>query len=98
MDIHASGRTDAKVHALNQKAHFYLETKITTEKLQKGINSLLPEDIYIKKIEEVPEDFHARFNAIGKEYIYQINMGEYNPLERNYVYQYNQKLDVVEMC
>jgi len=97
VDIHASGRTDAKVHALNQKAHFDLEIKITTEKLQKGINSLLPEDIYIKKIEEVPEDFHARFNAIGKEYIYQINMGEYNPLERNYVYQYNKKLDVVEM-
>lgn len=97
VEVYASGRTDAKVHAINQKAHFDLEVKITTEKLQKGLNSLLPEDIYIKKIEEVPEDFHARFNALGKEYIYQINMGEYDPLERNYVYQYNKKLDVVEM-
>jgi len=97
VDVHASGRTDAKVHALNQKAHFDLGIKITTDKLQKGMNSLLPEDIYVKKVEEVSEDFHARFNALGKEYIYQINMGEYNPLERNYVYQYNNKLDVVEM-
>lgn len=97
VDVHASGRTDARVHALNQKAHFDLETKITTEKLVKGLNSLLPKDIYIKTAIEVQEDFHARFSAIGKEYIYIINMGEYNPIERNYVYQYNKKLDVVEM-
>ena len=48
-------------------------------------------------VEEVAEDFHARFSAIGKEYIYMLNMGEYNPLERNYVYQHQGKLDVVEM-
>lgn len=58
---------------------------------------MLPDDIYIKKIEEVDSDFHARFNALGKEYIYIINMGEYNPLERNYVYQYNKKLDLIEI-
>lgn len=95
--IHASGRTDAGVHALNQKAHFDLEVKITIDKLKKGLNSLLPNDIYIKDVKEVDNDFHARFSAIGKEYIYTINMGEYNPLERNYVYQYNKKLDIVEL-
>ena len=57
----------------------------------------MPEDIYVKKIEEVSDDFHARFDAIGKEYIYILNMGEYNPIERNYVYQYNKKLDLVAM-
>lgn len=97
VDVHASGRTDAGVHALNQKVHFDLETKITTDKLVKGLNSLLPKDIYVKNAIEVKEDFHARFSAIGKEYIYILNMGEYNPIERNYVYQYNKKLDVVEM-
>ena len=97
VDVHASGRTDAGVHALNQKVHFDLETKITTDKLVKGWNSLLPKDIYVKNAIEVKEDFHARFSAIGKEYIYILNMGEYNPIERNYVYQYNKKLDVVEM-
>ena len=97
VEVHASGRTDAGVHAMNQKAHFDLTTELTCEKLQKAMNSLLPKDIYIKKVEEVDENFHARFNATGKEYIYKINMGEYNPLERKYVYQHNKKLDVSEM-
>ncbi len=97
VSVCASGRTDAKVHALNQKAHFDLETKISEEKLLKGLNSLLPEDIYVKKILPVSDDFHARFNALGKEYIYVINTGEYNPLERKYCYQYCSKLDLVAM-
>lgn len=97
VEVHASGRTDAKVHAIAQKVHFDLDISITPDKLKKGLNSLLPEDIHVSKTEEVDENFHARFSAIGKEYIYKINMGEYNPLERNYIYQYNSKLDVVEM-
>lgn len=97
VEVYASGRTDAKVHALAQKVHFDLDTIITTDKLKKGLNSLLPLDIHVSKVEEVSAEFHARFSSIGKEYIYRINMGEYNPLERNYVYQYNAKLDVVEM-
>ena len=98
VSIHASGRTDAGVHAYNQKAHFDLEMKhITPEKLRDALNSLLPKDIYIKKIELTDEDFHARFNVKAKEYIYIINIGEYNPIEKDYVYQYNKKLDVVEM-
>ena len=97
VEVHASDRTDAKVHALNQKTHFDLDIKITKEKLKKALNSLLPEDIHIKNVEEVSDNFHARYNAKGKEYIYKINMGEYNPLERNYVYQYNNRLDVTEI-
>lgn len=95
--ISSSGRTDAGVHALNQKAHFELDIKITPDRLIRGMNSLLPLDIYVKNIEMVEDDFHARFNAIGKEYIYKINMGEYNTIERNYVCQYCKKLDVVAM-
>lgn len=97
VDTSASGRTDAGVHAMAQKVTFDMNTKITPEKLAKGLNSLLPEDIFVRKVEEVPKEFHARFSAIGKEYIYILNIGEYNPLERNYVYQHNKKLDVVEM-
>ena len=97
VNVCASGRTDAGVHALNQKAHFEMNIKITPDKLLKGLNSLLPEDVYVKKIEEVSDDFHARYSANGKEYIYKINMGEYNPIERNYVYQYNKKLDIIAM-
>ena len=97
VSVTASGRTDAGVHAISQKAHFDLKEEMEPADVMKSMNSMLPDDIYIKNIEHVSDNFHARFNAIGKEYIYQINMGEYNPLERKYVYQYNKKLDVVEM-
>ncbi len=97
VEIHASGRTDAKVHALNQKAHFDLDTKMTSTNIQNALNSLLPASIYIKNVENVTNTFHARFNVKAKEYIYKINMGEYDPIERKYVYQHNKKLDFVEM-
>lgn len=97
VDIHASGRTDALVHALNQRAHFDLDMDITCEKLQRALNSLISDYIYIKNVEEVNSEFHARFNVKAKEYIYKINMGEYDPIEKDYVYQYNKRLDLVEM-
>lgn len=97
IDIYASGRTDAGVHAMAQKIHFDLDSKMDVEKLGKGLNSLLPNDIFVRKVTQESDDFHARFSAIGKEYLYMLNVGEYNPLERNYVYQHNKKLDVVEM-
>lgn len=95
--IHATGRTDAHVHAINQKAHFDLLLEIPNSNLKKAMNSLLPGDIYIKNVEKVSSEFHARYNIVSKEYMYIINIGEYNPLERNYVYQYNKKLNVEEM-
>ena len=94
VSISASGRTDSKVHAINQKAHFDLNKKIELTKLKKSLNSLLPEDIYVKKIVKVKDDFHARFNVVSKEYEYRINVKEYNPFERNYAYQYNNNLDI----
>ncbi len=97
VSIHASGRTDAGVHALNQKAHFDLDREFELSKLESSLNGLIPKDIYIKSIEKVSDDFHARFNVKAKEYIYKINMGEYNPIEKDYVYQYNKRLDIVEM-
>lgn len=93
--IYSSGRTDAGVHALNQKAHFSMDIDIGPDRLLRGMNSLLVSDIFVKNIDLVDDDFHARFDAIGKEYIYKINMGEYDPIERNYVYQYCKKLDLI---
>jgi len=97
VDVIASGRTDAGVHALNQVAHFDLTINIESDNLKRALNSLLPGDIYIKEVEEVSDRFHARFNVISKEYIYIINQGDYNPMERNYAYQYNKKLDSIAM-
>lgn len=95
--IHATSRTDKGVHALNQKAHFDLDVDITCYKLKRAINSKVPSDIHVNIAEEVNRDFHARYTAIKKEYVYILNMGEYNPLERNYVFQYNKNLNVNNM-
>lgn len=97
VSISASGRTDAGVHALGQKAHFDLDTKITCDNLRRALNSLVPGDIYVKNVVTVDDNFHARFDVRAKEYIYKINMGEYDPISKDYVFQYNKKLDVVEM-
>lgn len=93
----ASGRTDAGVHAIGQRAHFDMDVKVTPDKLMKGLNSILPDDIYVKSVHEVDDNFHARFDAHGKKYIYLINMGEYNPIERNYCFQYCKRLDLVSI-
>lgn len=97
VSLHASGRTDAGVHAYNQKAHFDYDFEIPIDRFKHSLNSLLPKDIYIKKIEVVDKEFHARFDVKRKEYIYKLNMGEYNPLEKDYVCQWNKKLNVEEM-
>lgn len=93
----ASGRTDAGVHAYNQKAHFELKNEVECSKLTHSLNSILPDDIYIKSIETVSPEFHARYDVKAKEYIYKINLGEYNPIEKDYIYQYNKKLDIPEI-
>ena len=92
--ISASGRTDKGVHANNQKAHFILKKEIDENKLQNSLNKLLPNDIYIKKVEKVNSNFHARFDVIKKEYIYKINLGEYNPTQVHYLFQYNKPLNI----
>jgi len=95
--VQSSGRTDKGVHALNQSAHFELEKEIPLDKLKRALNSNLPEDIHISKVEKVDSEFHARFCTKKKEYVYKINMGEYDPLTRKYIYQYNRNLDIDKM-
>lgn len=95
--VSSSGRTDKGVHAINQYAHFDLKINIKSSNLKRALNSLLPDDIYIKEVTEVRDDFHARFDVNRKEYIYKINLGEYNPIEKDYVYQYCKELDIEEM-
>ncbi len=92
--VSASGRTDAHVHALAQKAHFDMDVNIDSNDLKKALNSLLSDDIYVKEVTNVDSNFHARYDVKAKEYIYVMNIGEYNPIERNYVYQYNKSLDI----
>lgn len=90
----SSGRTDAFVHAINQYGHADIDVNITEYKLKRAMNSLLPEDIHVKEVKKVSDNFHSRYNVKKKEYIYKINMGEYNPIERNYVYQLCKPLNI----
>ena len=66
----ASGRTDSGVHALNQVANFKTNSQLPLERIQKALNSLLPQDITITAINKVPEDFHSRYCAKSKVYRY----------------------------
>lgn len=92
--IHASGRTDAQVHAYNQTFHFDSEKVLDTTKFIYSMNCLLNQDIHIKSIKVVDNDFHARISAKKKHYRYVINMGEKDPFYINYHYQLNKELDV----
>ena len=95
--IVATGRTDKKVHALSQYGHADIDVNITEKKLKRALNSFLPEDIHVIETKIVPDFFHARYDVIEKTYEYLINLGEYNPLERNTVFQYNYSLNVEKM-
>lgn len=70
--LNGSGRTDAGVHALGQVANFRCETTLTAPVFQNGLNSLLPQDVIILSCHSVPVDFHARYDARSKTYIYRI--------------------------
>ena len=95
--IVGSGRTDAGVHALKQVFHFDSELNISVDKWPLAMNSLLPKDIYIMKVESVKSTFHARFDAIGKKYCYYLNMGDYDPFMKNHVYQLGLSLNLKKM-
>ena len=92
--ITASGRTDKGVHAIKQYAHVDIDVQITEYKLKRAMNSLLPNDIHVIETKVVSNDFHARYMVREKKYEYRLNIGEYNPCERNYVYQFNKNLNI----
>jgi tRNA pseudouridine38-40 synthase len=70
--VHGSGRTDAGVHAEGQVAIVVLEKPITAYKLRAAINGNVERDLRAIQVEEVGDDFHARYSAIGKTYRYRI--------------------------
>ena len=92
--IHASGRTDAKVHGRHQVFHFDTKKQLPVEQWKRAINHFMPNDIYILSAEYVDEDFHSRYSAQKKEYHYKLSMNEYSPFETNYIYQYGRTLDI----
>jgi len=96
--IYASGRTDAGVHAKGQVFHFTTNLEIELPNWKKALNTLLPKDIFVHKVEIVPVDFHAQFDAVEKEYRYFVlNSNEPDVFQRNYMYYDPYHLDVKKM-
>lgn len=98
VELTASGRTDAGVHAFGQVANFKTNSKIPIEKIPIALNTYLKRSIRIKNAEEVSETFHSRFNCKEKTYRYIINNSEYGTaIYRNQEYCFSQKLDIKAM-
>ena len=90
----SSGRTDKGVSALMQVGHADIDVDITPYKLKRALNSLLPDTIYVKNVEPTDGEFHSRYMVKEKTYKYVVNLGEYNPIEKDYVYQLCKSVDI----
>ena len=95
--IKGAGRTDKNVHAYGQRAHFDLDINIPVDNLRLALNDIVPNDIYIKDIKEVDNNFHARFDVKKKIYQYKINVGKYDPLKSNYYLQLDYDIDIKKL-
>ena len=93
-----SGRTDAGVHARGQVASFCADTNMDPGVLQKGVNSLMKHPVVLTECILVPDDFHARYSAVSKEYHYHILNREVPcAVGRNYVWHIPVPLDTAAM-
>ncbi len=96
--VHSCGRTDTGVHARAQVAHFDLRLPWETWKLQKALNALLPEAVRVVELRRTRPDFHARYDAKGKEYRFAIwNAPVMSPLHRFQAVHIRIPLDLAAM-
>jgi len=97
--VYGSGRTDAGVHALGQIAHFDLDKQTDANRVREALNfHLKPNPIAVLAAEETAADFHARFDATERHYLYRLTTRRAPPaLERGRVWHVAQKLDVEKM-
>lgn len=72
VNVHGSGRTDAGVHAEGQVANVEIEREITVEKLRAAINGNIERDLRVLSVETVQDEFHARYSAVEKTYVYRV--------------------------
>lgn len=98
IELAASGRTDAGVHAHGQVVNFFTDGTIPADRVCRAMNSILPEDIVVTEAAEAERDFSALHSAKRKTYSYRILTGEVPcPFERNYAWYIRRKLDVEAM-
>ncbi len=86
IEIFASGRTDAGVHAEGQVANFKCDTEFSCDDILLYLNRYLPGDIRVTSVIEATERFHSRLNAVSKTYEYRIATEKPDVFQRKYVY------------
>ncbi|MCQ2203731.1 MAG: tRNA pseudouridine(38-40) synthase TruA [Bacteroidales bacterium] len=95
-ELYGAGRTDAGVHALGQVAHLDIDTQMSPTQLKYRLNDALPATISIIDIKQVPKNFHARYDATSRSYIYQISTRK-SAFAKRYAYWVKDKLDTKAM-
>lgn len=98
VNVHGSGRTDAGVHAEGQVASVQIQRDLTPEKLRNAINGNIGKDVRVLAAEVADPEFHARYSAIEKSYVYRIVNGPViSPFWSRYAHQEARKLDLDRM-
>lgn len=97
VEIHASGRTDAGVHALAQTANFKCRTDMSCNEIMDYLNRYLPEDILVTSVNTAGERFHSRLNAVSKTYEYKIAVSKPEVFIRKYVFATDCTPDIAKM-
>ncbi len=95
-ELYGAGRTDAGVHALGQVAHLDVSTTLPAETLRRRLNDELPADINILDAQVVPHRFHARHDAAGRRYLYQLATRR-TAFAKPYVWWIKDRLDAAAM-
>lgn len=94
----AAGRTDKGVHALDQKCHFEISKNVDPYRLKYYINRSTSPNLFVKDCTIIEDDnFHSRFSVKSKTYLYRINVGQYNAIQNDYLYNYNNTLCLKKM-
>ena len=98
IQVIGAGRTDGGAHARGQVANFQSKFKATPEEFFKYLTAYLPKDIAIISVEKAAPRFHARFNAVSRQYVYQIRTGvSPNPFDNKYRLHVPEKLNFKSM-
>ena len=96
--VYSSGRTDSGVHARGMVCHLTTEKNLPLSAWREGVNRFLPDDIAVRHVELVDDQFHARFSARGKHYRYTILHDPVrSPQERKISWQVKKPLDLEKM-
>jgi len=96
--VHGSGRTDTGVHALRQVASFHVDTPLTDDRLRHAINAHITRGVTIRRLETCDDNFHPRFDALSKRYLYLALTTRFRPpFALDYVHWVNHPLDYEAM-